>query len=92
MTTTSVWSPVTGKETADSLRTDAVEMVKATEGELLLDFSSVARIGSDEIRALKELADLAQQRAVKLRIRNIKASIYKSLTLLKLARRFTFSS
>jgi len=91
MTTTSVWSRVTGKEAADSLRTDAVEMVKEAEGELVLDFSSVPRMGAGEVRALGDLADLAQQRAVKLCIRNLDASSYKTLALLKLARRFTFS-
>jgi len=92
MTTCFVWSPVAGKDPADSLRTDAAEMLRTAEGDLILEFSSMCRIGSGELRALGGLADLAEQRGVKVRLRNVNASVYKTLILLKLARRFTFVS
>jgi anti-anti-sigma regulatory factor len=92
MTTNAVWLPVEDQDLAGSLRAGAAELVKIAEGEVLLDFSSVPRIGSGEAEALRELTELAEKRAVKLRMRNVNVRIYKALALLKLARRLSFSS
>ena len=73
-----------------ALQHDAVEKVNRAEGEIVLDFSAVRRIDPSVVRAMKELADLADERSVKVVLRAVNVDIYKVLKLLKLAGRFSF--
>jgi anti-anti-sigma regulatory factor len=64
--------------------------VNRAEGEAVLDFSSVLRIDANAVRALEELAGLADDRSVKVVLRAVNMDIYMVLKLLRLAERFSF--
>jgi len=69
---------------------EAVEKVNRGESEVILDFSSVLRIDGNAVRALEELAGLAEGRSVKVVLRAVNVGIYRVLKLLKLTQRFSF--
>jgi anti-anti-sigma regulatory factor len=64
--------------------------LESAEGDLCLDFSSVRRIDSSALRALVELADIADEKAVKVVLRDVNIDIYKVLKLVKVTSRFSF--
>jgi len=66
------------------------EKLDGTEGESILDFSSVSRIDSGAVRALEELARVADEKSVKVVLRGVNVDVYKVLKLMKLTRRFSF--
>jgi len=72
-----------------SLR-EAGEKLDGTEGEAVLDFSSVRRIDSNVVRAVEELARLAEAKNVKVVLRGVNVDVYKVFKLMKLTRRFSF--
>ena len=57
-----------------------------------LDFSSVLRISPQDLRAMEELADRADNQSVKVVLCEVNVDIYKVLKLIKLAPRFIFMS
>lgn len=59
-------------------------------GEAVLDFSSVRRIDSAALRALEEFARVADDKAVKIVLRNVSVDVFKVLKLVKLTHRFSF--
>jgi len=69
---------------------DAAARLDRTENEMALDFSSVRRVDSGAVRALGELATIADERAVKVVLCGVNVDVYKVLKLLKLAPRFSF--
>lgn len=69
---------------------EAGEKLDGTQGETVLDFSSVRRIDSSALRALEQFARLADEKAVKVVLRGVNADVYKVLKLMKLTRRFSF--
>ena len=69
---------------------EAHRTLDSTEGDLCLDFSAVRRIDSGALKAMGELADLADQKGVKLVLRGVNADVYRVLKLMRLAQRFTF--
>ncbi len=71
---------------------EAREKLEVSEGELVLDLSSVTRLDPSAVTALKEFADLAGARNVKLVLRAVNVDIYKVLKLVKLASRFSFAN
>lgn len=71
---------------------EAREKLDGTAGEAVLDFASVRRIDSRELRAMEEFARLADERAIRVELRGVNVDVYKVLKLVKLARRFTFMS
>ena len=90
MTQNAVWIKIDPERVVHTLQQEAVEKVKSGEGEVVLDFSSVLRIDASVVRAMEELAGLADDRSVKIVLRAVNMDIYKVLKLLKLAQRFTF--
>jgi anti-anti-sigma regulatory factor len=90
MTTNAVWIKVDPEHPAHTLQQEAVEKVKSAEGEVVLDFSSVLRIDGNVVRALEELAGLADDRSLKVVLCAVNVDVYKVLKLLKLAHRFSF--
>jgi anti-anti-sigma regulatory factor len=62
----------------------------STQGEAVLDFSSVRRIDSNALQALEEFARIAEEKAVKVALRGVNVDVYKVLKLVKLTRRFSF--
>lgn len=71
---------------------EAGEKLDGTEGEVFLDFSSVRRIDSNALRAIEELARIADEKSVKVALRGVNIDVYKVLKLVKLARRFSFEN
>jgi anti-anti-sigma regulatory factor len=90
MTMNAVWMKVDPERVLHALQQDAAEKVTSAGGEVVLDFSSVARIEPGEIKALEELAQLAGDRSVKVVLCAVNADIYRVLKLVKLAQRFHF--
>ena len=60
-----------------------------TEGEAVLDFSSIRRIDTSGVRALEDLVRLADAKSVKVVLRGVNVDVYKVLKLMKLTRRFS---
>ena len=69
---------------------EAREKLDSAEGDVCLDFSSVRRIDPSALRAMEELAGLADEKAVKVVLRGVNVDIYKVLKLVKLTSRFSF--
>ena len=69
---------------------DAQEKLDSTGTELVLDFSSVRQIDPGALKALEQLAGMADEKAVKLVLRGLNVDVYKVLKLLTLASRFTY--
>ena len=69
---------------------EAREQLDSADGELVLDFSSLRRIDPSALRAMEELARVADDKAVKVVLRGVNVDIYKVLKLVKLAPRFSF--
>ncbi len=82
-------SKVDPERVADCLQ-EAHAKLDCVKGEAVLDFSSVRRIDAKAIRAMEELAGLADAKAVKIGLRGVNVEIYKVLKLVKLAPRFSF--
>lgn len=69
---------------------EAAEKLDGSEGEAVLDFSAVHRIDSSGVRAVEELARLADEKAVKVVLRGVDVDVYKVLKLMKLTGHFSF--
>ena len=71
---------------------DVAAKLDGSEGETVLDFSSVNRVDSGAIRALEELARVADEKKIKIVLRGVSIDVYKVLKLMKLTRRFSFAN
>ena len=69
---------------------EAGEKLDGSEGEAVLDVSAVVRIDSGAVRALEELARVADEKSVKIILRDVNVDVYKVLKLMKLTGRFSF--
>jgi anti-anti-sigma regulatory factor len=69
---------------------EAHEKLDGTDGEIILDFSSVCRIDACALRAMEKLAAGAESKGVKLVLRGASADVYRVLKLMKLAPRFSY--
>jgi len=69
---------------------EAGKKLDGTEGEVLLDLSSVLRIDSSALQGLDEFARNAEGKHVKVVLRGVNVDVYKVLKLTKVARRFSF--
>ena len=63
---------------------EALGELDSARGELVLDFSSVRRIDSSELRALENLAKVAEEKSVKVALSGVNVDVYKVLKLVKL--------
>ena len=89
MTTMTIWPKIEEGRIAQAVQ-EAGEKLNGTEGEVMLDFSSVRRIDTGAVRALEELAGVAASKGVKVVLRGVNVEVYKVLTLLRLKSRFSF--
>jgi len=55
-----------------------------------LDFASVRQIDSGALRALEDVARVADEQDVKIVLRGVNVDVYKVLKLVKLTQRFSF--
>ena len=86
-----VWLKIDEESVVKALQ-EAGEKMDAVEGEVALDFSFVRRIDPRALRAMEELASLADHNGVKVVLRGINVSVYKVLKLVRLTSRFSFVS
>jgi anti-anti-sigma regulatory factor len=84
-----VWLKIDEEHVVQALQ-EAGEKLDSVEGEVALDFSSVRRIDPRAIRALEELAGIADDKGVKVVLRGVNVGVYKVLKLVKLGSRFSF--
>jgi len=89
MTTIVEWHKVDGEKLAQALA-DARENLNGAEGEVLLDFSAVRRIGPSGLRAVEDFANAADAKAVKVSLCGVNVDVYKVLKLARLTPRFAF--
>jgi len=68
----------------------AGEKLDKANGEVILDFSSVRRIDAIAIGEMEKLADIADDKTVRVGLRGVNIDIYRVLKLVKLAPRFSF--
>ena len=71
---------------------EAVIGLDGAQGEAVLDFSSVRRIDSSALRALEDLARVADEKTIKVVLRGVNVDVHKVLKLLKLSQRFSFAN
>ncbi len=71
---------------------EAGRNLDSTQGEVVLDFSTVGRIDTSKVHALEEFARIADEKAVKVVLRGVNVDVYKVLKLAKLTRRFSFAN
>ena len=69
---------------------EAGEKLDSVEGEVALDFSSVRRLDASALKAMEELAGIADDKSVKVVLRAVHVGVYKVLKLVKLTSRFSF--
>jgi len=89
MSLMAVWLKVDEERVVQGLH-EAGEKLESAEGEVVLDLSSVLRIDAKGLIALEELAGLADDKGVKVALRDVNVSVYKVLKLMRLASRFSF--
>ena len=74
----------------DDCLLEARAEVDGGKGETVLDFSSVRRVDAKALRAMEELANLGDAKAIKIGLQGVNVEVYKVLKLVKLAPRFCF--
>ncbi len=84
-----VWLKIDEERVVETLR-EAGEKLDGSDGEVVLDVSSLRRIDPAALRAMEEFAGLAREKGVKVALRSINVDVYKVFKLTKLASRFTF--
>ena len=89
MESIAVWVKIDGERVADALQ-ETCEKLDSAQGEVALDFSSVSRINPAALRELANVADRADEKAVKVVLRGVNVNVYKVLKLARLAPRFSF--
>lgn len=91
MAMTAVFLNIDETRVVGALR-DVADKLDGSEGETVLDFSSVNRVDSGAVRALEELARVADDKKIKIVLRGVSVDVYKVLKLMKLTRRFSFAN
>jgi anti-anti-sigma regulatory factor len=89
VTTIGLRFEVGGEQVVHALQ-EAIEKLDGAGQELILNFSSVRRIGPGALDEMERLVNLADDKAVKVILRGVNIDIYKVLKLVKLAPRFSF--
>jgi anti-anti-sigma regulatory factor len=89
MATVAEWIKISNEHLARDLQT-AREKLEIANGELVLDWASVSRMGADSLAAIATLADTADEKSVRLIFRGVNIDIYRVLKLSNLSGRITF--
>jgi anti-anti-sigma regulatory factor len=77
-------------ESVASILREGEKSLKRAQGELVIDFSSVARLDGVPLSSLAEFADKAEAASVKVTLRGVNVDVFKVLVLMKLNSRFSF--
>jgi len=91
MATMAVWLKIDEERIFQTLR-GAGETLDSAGGEVLLDFSSMRRIGPSALRVMEEFVGIADGKGVKVVLRGVNVDVYRVFKLVKLASRFSFVS
>ena len=91
MSTIAEFFKIDGGRVAECIH-EAHMQLDAARNQTILDFSSVLRIMPEDLRALEELVDRAENQSVKVVLRGVSVDVYKVLKLVKLAQRFSFAT
>ena len=86
-----VWLKIDEERVVEQLQ-EVGETLDSAGAEVVLDFSSVRRLDTGALSALKEFANMADAKSVKLGLRGVKVDAYRVLKLVNLAPRFSFVS
>lgn len=89
MTTLAVFLNIDEARIVSTLR-EVGEKLEGIDGEVFLDFSSVRRIDCEALCAMEQLAGRAEEKDLKVVIRDVNVDVYKAIKLMKLADRFSF--
>ncbi len=89
MATSAVWIKADGANFAQKLGQLCAELADVN-GEVIVDLSSVHRVGTDELKALEQLANKAREKEKKVALRGVNVGIYKVLKVAKLTTHFSF--
>jgi anti-anti-sigma regulatory factor len=77
-------------ESVASILREVEKSLKRAQGELVIDFSSVARLDGVALSSLAEFASKADTASVKVVLRGVNVDVFKVLVLMKLNSRFSF--
>jgi anti-anti-sigma regulatory factor len=80
---------VDGTRVAIALQ-QACEKLAGAGGELALDFSGVRRVDASALKAMEQLAGLAEAKSRKVVLHGVDVDVYKVLKLVNLASKFDF--
>ena len=69
---------------------ETVNKLDSVEDEVVLDFTSVRRIGSSALRGVEDFASTAETKGVRVVLCGVSVDIYKVLKLVNLSSRFSF--
>ena len=89
MATNTAWLKVEEDRIAQTLE-EARGKLNGEESEVVLDFSSVRRIGPSVVQAMESLANTMNGNASRIALRGVNVDVYKVLKLTQLASRFSF--
>jgi anti-anti-sigma regulatory factor len=84
-----VWLKIDEERVVQALQ-QAGETLDSAGGEMLLDFSSMHRIGPSALRGMEEFVGIADNKGVKVVLRGVNVDVYRVFKLMKLASRFSF--
>jgi len=71
---------------------ETVDKLDSVEDEVVLDFTSVRRIGSSALKGMEDFASMAENKGVRVVLCGVNVGIYKVLKLVNLSSRFFFAS
>ena len=89
MTPVADWIKIDGNRLTSSLQ-EAAAKLETSQGELVLDFSEVARLDAPAVNLLERMAGIASEKKVRIILRGLNVTAYKVLKLARLSARFTF--
>lgn len=78
------------KENVPSILQGIEKSLDRSQGEVVIDFSSVTRLDGVALRSLVEFAKKAETASVKVILCGVNVDVYKVLVLMKLTSRFSF--
>jgi anti-anti-sigma regulatory factor len=87
--TIAVLRKVDSESVASSLQ-ELEKSLKRSQGEVVIDVSSVPRLSESALRSLAEFASKADAASVKVILRGVNVDVYKVLVLMNLNSKFSF--
>ncbi len=78
------------KDNVPSILQEIEKSLDHTQGEVVIDFSSVSRLDGSAVRSLAEFAGKAKANSLRVILRGVNVDVYKVLVLTKLTSPFSF--